>query len=43
MAAVALEIRPRPLDDEEIQVVPDVDDLVAQDRCSCAVGDDQPY
>ncbi|MDL4819099.1 hypothetical protein [Actinomadura opuntiae] len=43
MAAVAVEIGPRPLDDDEIQVVSDVDDLVSDDRCSCAVGDDQPY
>lgn len=40
---VDVEIQPRPLDDDEVMVVADIDDLVAGDRCSCSVGDDQPY
>jgi hypothetical protein len=43
MSLVVVEIQPRPLDDDEIQVVQDVDDLMAADKCSCAAGDDQPY
>lgn len=40
---VDIEIQPRPLGEDDIQIVDDVDDLVAADRCSCSVGDDQPY
>jgi len=43
MSTVVIELSPRPLDDDEIAVVEDVDDLVAADKCSCAAGDDQPY
>lgn len=40
---VDLEIRPRPLQDDDVLVIGDVDELLTANMCSCAAGDDQPY
>ncbi|MGI9000691.1 MAG: hypothetical protein ACR2GH_03400 [Pseudonocardia sp.] len=46
MSAVMIELTPPPaptLEDDAVVLVDDVEELSAFNRCSCAVGDDQPY
>jgi hypothetical protein len=43
MSAVLVEIAPRPLGEEEIQVIGDLDTVVETVMCNCSAGDDNPY
>jgi hypothetical protein len=43
MIATPVELRPRPLGEEEIQIVADLDEVIETTKCSCNAGDDQPY
>lgn len=43
MAAVFVEIEPRPMPDGEVALVEDLDALVESSKCSCNAGDDNPY
>jgi hypothetical protein len=43
MTVVDIDLRPRPVGDDDVLIVEDVDELVAANKCSCAAGDDQPY
>lgn len=43
MTVVEVDIRPRPVGDDEVLIVDDVDELVAGDMCSRAAGDNNPY
>jgi hypothetical protein len=40
---VALTLTERPLEDEEVQVVGDLDDILEVAMCSCSASDSQPY
>lgn len=40
---VSVAITPRPLAEDEVQLMGDLDDLVETVMCSCNAGDDQPY
>lgn len=40
---VSVAITARPLADDEVRLVPDLDELTEGNRCSCQAGDDQPY
>lgn len=40
---VAVQITQRPLTDNEVAIVSDLDDLVEAAECSCNAGDDNPY
>ncbi|SDD24868.1 hypothetical protein [Actinokineospora iranica] len=40
---VVIELTQRPLGDDEVELVDDVETLGAFDRCSCSAGDDAPY
>ncbi|MGW7052986.1 hypothetical protein [Streptomyces sp. NPDC054887] len=42
-APVPVTISPRPLSDDEITIVGDLDELIETVMCSCNAGDDQPY
>lgn len=37
---VPVEIRPKPA---EVEIVSDLEDLLAPQKCSCSASDDQPY
>ncbi|GAA3145074.1 hypothetical protein GCM10010466_40220 [Planomonospora alba] len=43
MTAVMVELGPRPAPAEEIELIDDVDAIVASSKCSCSAGDDAPY
>lgn len=52
MTAVMIEIRPRPVEDEEIdetpetdviEIISDLDKVVEHTMCSCSASDDNPY
>jgi hypothetical protein len=43
MSVVPLELTIRPVETEEIELIPDVDALSESNRCSCAASDDNPY
>ncbi|WP_328766914.1 hypothetical protein [Streptomyces sp. NBC_00286] len=40
---VPVAITTRPLAEDEVQFVDDLDELVETVMCSCSAGDDQPY
>lgn len=45
MTAVMIELTapPAPVDDDAIEMVDDVEELSAFNRCSCSASDDAPY
>lgn len=43
MTAVVIELTRRPIADDEVEMVDDVEELSAFNRCSCSAGDDAPY
>jgi hypothetical protein len=43
MTAVLVELTRRPLADDEIEMVDDVETLGSFNRCSCSASDDNPY
>lgn len=43
MAAMPILLDVRPLDDDVVEFVADLDTLVETVMCSCSAGDDQPY
>jgi hypothetical protein len=43
MTAVLIEMTTRPIADDEIEMVDDVETLSAFNRCSCSASDDNPY
>lgn len=43
MSAVVIELTKRPISEDEIELVDDVEELGAFNRCSCSAGDDVPY
>jgi hypothetical protein len=40
---VLIQIAPRRVEPEEVELVADLDQLVESSRCSCNAGDDNPY
>lgn len=40
---VALALTERPLDDEEVQIIGDLDKVLEVAMCTCSASDDQPY
>lgn len=38
-----VEIRPRPVEPDEIEFIADLDVLSESDKCSCSAGDDNPF
>lgn len=40
---IDVEIRPRPVESDEIEFVADLDVLSESDVCSCSAGDDNPF
>ncbi|MFG1998623.1 hypothetical protein ACGFNU_05685 [Spirillospora sp. NPDC048911] len=42
MAVVDVQLTPRPLADDEVREA-DIDDVMADDTCSCSAGDDNPH
>ena len=43
MAVVEVVIETRPMEIEEIEIVPDLEVLSESNRCACAASDDNPY
>jgi hypothetical protein len=43
MAAVPILLDVRPIDDDTIETIEELDTLVETVMCSCSAGDDQPY
>lgn len=43
MGAVPVTIEVRPLDDDVIEYIEELDTLIETVMCSCSAGDDQPY
>lgn len=43
VTAVPVEITPRPLGDDEVEFIGDLDDETEIVMCSCSAGDDNPY
>ncbi len=43
MTAVSVEIGQRPRETPDVEFIADLDALVDVNKCSCSVGDDQPY
>jgi hypothetical protein len=43
MAAVPIALDIRPIDDDTIETIDELDTLVETVMCSCSAGDDQPY
>lgn len=43
MTVVNVEIGGKPADRPDVEFIADLDSLVGPNKCSCTVGDDQPY
>lgn len=43
MAPVPVQIETKPVESDEIELVPDLEVLSESNRCSCAASDDNPY
>jgi hypothetical protein len=43
MAAVAVTIAARPIDDDAVETIEELDTVVETVMCSCSAGDDAPY
>lgn len=43
VAAVLVEIETRPLGDDEVEFIGDLDTVTETVMCSCSAGDDNPY
>lgn len=43
MSAVVIELTRRPLGDDDVELLDDVEQLGAYARCNCAASDDNPY
>jgi hypothetical protein len=43
MTAVMVDITTRPAPKPEVEVIDDLETLLAPEKCSCSASDDQPY
>jgi len=43
MPAIPVDLLPRPVEIDEVELVDDMDEVVESSKCSCNAGDDNPY